>query len=826
METYALFNHGSASRLVFDSFSTSPHDDPVRLVFPDIEDMQVRNSARNGCLAAYHVLGDLGYLQRADQFYFSCQFSPPSLNRQVQGNSAGLAFCMKFVQECYSSRAGTRLPYSVAATGVISDATRSAFLEPVTEINAKLESSFGHLRAGDVVLYPMENHREVGDRVRGRAVQLGIRLIPVSSVAQAVEEVLPRVKARAGRRRLKRALAAGLVLLGVASVVEFASHAGRLPHLADVPPAASNTTTTPQADLAARLLGKQGLVLAADFHYVGLNKRGVASLGVAGNSSVHVRYGDRYKLACRASEACYLHIYQIDQKGRVDRLPDPRAEASVPFLQADSTYLFPSALVDWRAVDAVAGLETLYLLAATAPDSTIENLYQQYRLAPEESKTAYSDRLLEALQARTAYLGSEANAISFTFSHDPTEPGTKVEHGANLSLRGDQSGQILFTSLHYGNDDIVRLNTDGQARTDITDHPASETGPAWSPDGARIAFSTDRDGNSEICVMEADGSAERNLTRHPGRDLFPSWSPDGRQIVFQSNRGNTDSENFDLYILEIGGFEVRPLATSSYREQGPSWSPDGQWIAYVRSTTFDDHEIHLIRPDGTADHPFYASVLPLNAVHPAWSPDGTQLAFTGVIPGVPCALFIVDLNTGALTPVALPVDALTPAFAPDGNHLVFAASPANEGPGYTCIYACDVRGRWLQQLTRTRQLDKAPVWSEGFRSLGTAEVGGRAERLLYLDNPGSDTLRVNQVRFSDPQFTAEPEQFTVAPGETQQLGLRFSPVREGTSYATLSMLSNDPDGPEVRLILNGQGGRLPRQPVASLDVRVPAPAGN
>jgi WD40-like Beta Propeller Repeat len=58
--------------------------------------------------------------------------------------------------------------------------------------------------------------------------------------------------------------------------------------------------------------------------------------------------------------------------------------------------------------------------------------------------------------------------------------------------------------------------------------PLDVQAPAWSPDGRTIVFVSWRDGNGEVYAMNADGNGPRNLTQHPARDFRPAWSPGGR----------------------------------------------------------------------------------------------------------------------------------------------------------------------------------------------------------------------------------------------------------------------------------------------------------
>ena len=99
-----------------------------------------------------------------------------------------------------------------------------------------------------------------------------------------------------------------------------------------------------------------------------------------------------------------------------------------------------------------------------------------------------------------------------------------------------ENGKIAFVKNIGGvNYDIYVMNSNGSEQTRLTDNPANDFYPDWSPDGTKIVFWSDRDGtnNGEIYIMNPDGSEQTRLTDNPTIDTTPDWSPNGESIIFR-----------------------------------------------------------------------------------------------------------------------------------------------------------------------------------------------------------------------------------------------------------------------------------------------------
>src|SRR5690606_37591549 len=103
------------------------------------------------------------------------------------------------------------------------------------------------------------------------------------------------------------------------------------------------------------------------------------------------------------------------------------------------------------------------------------------------------------------------------------------------------------------NSDIYTIHADGSGLSNLSQHPANDWDPVWSPDGTRIAFTSARTGSAEIYTMRVCAAGEvactpdvQQLTFHPATDRTPAWSSDGRYIAYESERDRFAQ----IYIVE------------------------------------------------------------------------------------------------------------------------------------------------------------------------------------------------------------------------------------------------------------------------------------
>jgi Tol biopolymer transport system component len=273
------------------------------------------------------------------------------------------------------------------------------------------------------------------------------------------------------------------------------------------------------------------------------------------------------------------------------------------------------------------------------------------------------------------------------------------------------NGKIAFTSERDGNPEIYVMNADGSAPTRLTNNMAGDYGPAWSANGEKIAFNSDRDGNHEIYVMNADGSAQTNLTNNTAADYYAHWSPDGMKIAFTSERDG----NPEIYVMNADGSAPTRLTNNTALDEAPDWSPDGTKIAF-ESVRDGNSEIYVMNADGSAQTRLTNNATAFD--HFAdWSPDGAKIAFGSnrVGPGsYGPDVYVMDPvdsdgdgNGDNLIRLTFALnDDDTPAWSPDGTKIAFRSD--RDGPLAVIVMNADGSGQ--TNLTGNSSQNYGPDW--------------------------------------------------------------------------------------------------------------------
>lgn len=373
---------------------------------------------------------------------------------------------------------------------------------------------------------------------------------------------------------------------------------------------------------------------------------------------------------------------------------------------------------------------------------------------------------------------------------------------ASASPASEPTGGVVFVSRRDGNEEIYTAKADGSDATNLTNNPARDNEPAWSPDGSKIVFASDRGGRAEVWVMNADGSNPHPLTSNNSDARHLQWSPDGRRIVWQ----NYDGNRHDICVVNADGTGFINLTQDAVYQDRPQWSPDSSKVAYEDYTLGYSKVLTIGRngtgiynvtdsrpqdSEGTADY------------RPVWSPDGQFIAARRryrTVPDNGIWGILIPSCCNRWNQTADDTDT-SPSWSPDNQRIAFLR---NLGGLYQ-IFVINRFANALEAKRVTSGLDiqdyYRPQWSPGSRRLAFT-VGTEGSREIYVVNADGRRL-VNITRNGADDYDVKWHPLTPEPPQGQDefapetsAALSASPNANGwhKSDVTLVLTASDDEG--------------------------------
>ncbi len=289
---------------------------------------------------------------------------------------------------------------------------------------------------------------------------------------------------------------------------------------------------------------------------------------------------------------------------------------------------------------------------------------------------------------------------------------------------------------HTISDELHRqqLALQGVARTKLTFSSDRDSGRIKGPLGPRDV--------QEIYIADYDGANARRITNTTTLNITPVWAPDGQAIAYTSYRPGAGGSGYstfqDLVVSWLyKGLRDEPTHGSPNNQNYlPAWSPDGSKIAFT-SNRDGNPEIYVMNRDGSGLHRMTNN--PAIDVTPTWSPTGNQIAWVSDRTGSPKIYVMNADGTGARLLISDYCDRPTWSAEPF-NEIAYAA---RTGPGYDIKIYNFATGE-SKKVTDGIGSNESPAFSPNGRHIAFVSTRSGKSEIFTVDRDGNNLRQITR----------------------------------------------------------------------------------